>query len=138
MWKMSDVLTFRQPQITIHSLRVFPLLYLASPFSLYPEGPEMAFVQACRLSAKLIRNGVKIYSPIAHTYPISVHGDIDKFDHSIWIPFDESMMRVSTALLVAEMDGWKESKGVKIEIDIFARDGKPIYYINPNSLAIRQ
>jgi len=46
-------------------------------------------------------------------------------------------MRVSDALLVVEMETWKESKGIGIEISIFERDKKPVHYINPNSLAVR-
>jgi len=135
---MSDVLTFRPAKITLISLRVFPLIYMGTPYTRYPAGLQVAFEQSAKLAGRLIRNGVRVYSPIAHCHPIAIYGDLNPIDHSIWIPLNESMMRASNALLVAEMEGWKDSIGVQQEIGIFERDGKPVYYINPNSLDIRQ
>lgn len=114
------------------------LCYLATPYSLYPGGPHRAFEDASRLAAKLLRAGVKVYSPIAHTHPLAIYGDIDPLDHAIWMPFDEAMMTAAHVLIVAELPSWDESKGVAHEIAFFERAGKPIYHLNPETLTMRR
>ena len=131
------ILKIERPRMTIQNLRVYSLVYLATNYSKFPGGIQKAFEEASKLAARLIVNHIKIFSPIAHTHPIAMYGEVNPYDHSIWLELDESMMRASQALLVAEFEGWKESYGVDQEIKIFTRDGKPIHYINPNSLAIR-
>lgn len=113
-----------------------PLYYLATPYSKYRGGIEVAFRHAAELAANLLKAGHKVYSPIAHTHPLAVYGELDPLDHSIWLPFDEAMMRVCDSLLVAHMDGWKESKGVLHEIAHFTKAGKPIFDLDPVTLAI--
>lgn len=114
------------------------LAYLATPYSKYPGGIQKAFEDASRLAARLMRDGVKCYSPIAHTHPIALYGNVDPFDHSIWLPFDEAMMDVCNTLIVAKMDGWQESKGIAHEIAFFERFGKPIFHLDPDTLTMRQ
>jgi hypothetical protein len=119
-------------------LRQYRLVYLATPYSRYPGGLQKAFEDACKLTARLIRNQVRVYSPIAHTHPIAIYGGIDPLDHGIWIPLDKPLMSASDALVVAEMETWSQSKGIQIEIDEFYKADKPVYYINPNSLMVRK
>lgn len=114
-----------------------PLYYLATPYTKYKGGDiEAAFTEAAALAARLLKAGHKVYSPIAHTHPLAMHGKLDALDHSIWLPFDEAMMRACDALLVAHMDGWKESKGVLHEIQFFAKANKPIFDLNIDTLAM--
>lgn len=113
-----------------------PLCYLATPYSKWVPGLHDAFIQACILASRLLTAGVKVYSPIAHTHPLAIYGKLDPLDHSIWLPFDEAMMDAAQVLLVAHMDGWRESKGVAHEIDFFDREGKPIFDLNPQTLAM--
>ena len=110
-------------------LTQYRLCYLATPYFKYEGGIHLAFVEASRYAAKLLEVGVKVYSPIAHTHPLAIYGNIDPLDHGIWIPFDEAMMDAAEALLVAEMPGWRESKGIRHEIDYFERAGKPVHYL---------
>jgi hypothetical protein len=102
------------------------LLYLASPYSRYAAGIDAAFVEACRITASLISRGYSVYSPIAHTHPVALHGALDPLDHSIWLPFNAAMMHASSGLIVSLLPGWDSSTGVQHEIDYFAQAGKPI------------
>lgn len=102
------------------------LLYLATPYSRYAAGLDAAFVAACEITASLISRGYSVYSPIAHTHPIALHGKLDPLDHTIWLPFNAAMMEASHGLIVALLPGWDSSLGVQHEIDYFARAGKPI------------
>lgn len=113
------------------------LHYLATPYSKYPHGITHAYLDACRLAARLIQAGMVSYSPIAHTHPIAIHGHIDPLDHSVWLPFDEVMMSRCDELLVAQMDGWDDSDGIAYEIGFFTLAHKPVRFLNPDDLAIR-
>lgn len=107
------------------------LCYLATPYSKYVGGIECAFVDASKLAARLLRAGIKVYSPIAHTHPLALYGNIDPLDHAIWMPFDEAMMTVAQTLIVAHMDGWQDSFGISHEVKFFEAAGKPIFDLDP-------
>jgi hypothetical protein len=106
--------------------------YLATPYSKYHAGIETAFVLAAQTAASLVRAGIPVYSPIAHTHPIAVHGQIDPLDHGIWLPADEPFMRAACGLIVLCAQGWKESRGIAHEIEQFA--GRPIVYMDPGTI----
>lgn len=104
--------------------------YLATPYSRYKDGLAAAWVEACRAAAQVLKSGRAVYCPIAHTHPIADFGNIDKLDHSIWLPADEPMMRAATGLIVVKMPGWEESYGISKEIELFTSLGKPIEYMD--------
>lgn len=105
--------------------------YLASPYSQYPDGIEEAFKVACRGAAALVRAGIPVYSPIAHTHPVAIHGNLDPYDHTIWLPADEPLMRSAKGLVVLMARSWKDSYGIGVEIDLFKEIGKPVVYMDP-------
>jgi hypothetical protein len=105
--------------------------YLATPYSKYEAGLEGAFHLAARNTALLIRAGVPTFSPIAHTHPVAVHGNIDPYDYDVWIPADKPMMDAACGLIVLMAAGWDQSKGVAIEIEEFKKAGKPVVYMMP-------
>lgn len=117
-------------------LAQYRLCYLATPYSKYAGGIDLAFAEAARLAALLLTSGVKVYSPIAHTHPLALYGNLDPLDHTIWLPFDEAMMEACDCLIVARMRGWAESHGVRHEIEFFAAEKKPVIHIDPVTLKI--
>lgn len=112
------------------------LAYLATPYSKWKLGLEAAFIEASKLVARLLLAGVKTYSPIVHMHPVGFYGGLDLYDHNIWLPLDETMMEVANVLIVAHMDGWNESKGIAHEVAFFERAEKPIFDLNPETLAM--
>ena len=107
--------------------------YLASPYSKYPLGITAAHFHVCQQAALLIRSGVPVYSPIAHTHPIAQFGDIDPFDHDIWLPLDRPMMDAACGLIVLKLEGWSRSLGVIAEMKHMAGFGnKPIVFMEPD------
>lgn len=117
-------------------LNQFDLVYLATPYSKYPKGIDQAYIDAANLAARLLRLGVKVYSPITHTHPIAIHGGLNPLDHEIWLPFNRSIMKKSDALLVVKMDSWQDSYGIAEEIKAFTADCKPIMYLNPETMEV--
>lgn len=95
------------------------LFYLASPYSASPHGKDMAFQMACRAAACLLKAGVKVFSPIAHSHPLTepACGDILADEpHEFWMDLDQEFVERSDGLIVAAQPGWRESKGVQMEI----------------------
>lgn len=120
----------------LDDLKRFDLLYVATPYSKYPAGTEAAFEAAAAITARLMQMGLKVFSPIAHSHPLAVHGDIDPLDHSIWLPFDRVMMAKADALLVVMMDGWEQSFGIQHEIEIFQKSLNPHFYLDPITMEL--
>jgi hypothetical protein len=112
------------------------LAYLATVYSKHKLGLEAAFIEASKLAARLLVSGIKVYSPIAHTHPLAYYGGLDLLDLSIWLPFDEAMMERADVLIVAHMEGWRESKGITHEIAFFERAEKPIFDLDPETLSM--
>jgi hypothetical protein len=106
--------------------------YVATPYSKYPKalgGIAGAYRDACIATSILVEQGVRAYSPIVHTHPIAIEGNMDPYDHSIWMPQDEPFMRNASGLVVVMMDGWKQSTGVTEEVKYFEATGKPVFYM---------
>lgn len=112
----------------------YGLVYLASPYSKYPRGIEQAFIDISVIAARLLQEGVKVYSPIAHTHPLALYSGLDPLDHNIWLTFDEAIMERSDACVVAMMEGWDTSKGVEHEIKFFQARTRPVHLLDPITL----
>lgn len=111
----------------VTAARVDGYYYLASPYSKYPDGIDAAFIEVCRAAGYLVSRGVRVYCPIAHTHPIAIHSNQDPLDHEIWVPLDRPLMGGAVGLVVYEMDTWRDSYGIALEVHHFHRVGKPIY-----------
>jgi hypothetical protein len=113
-------------------------LYLSSPYTKYEAGIDQAHADICLIAGELIKRGLPIYSPIAHSHDISFYADIDPLSHETWLKADKPMMESATALIVAKMQGWQESYGVAEEIHDFETAGKPIYYLDIKTLELSE
>ena len=104
-------------------------LYLATPYSKHPEGIDAAFRYACHAAGRLLSRGVKAFSPIAHSHPIAIHGNVDPLSHEIWLAADRPFMQAARGMIVVMMPGWETSYGVQQEIAAFNEMQKPIHYL---------
>ena len=117
-------------------LKRYSLVYLATPYTKYPTGIDMAFRDAAVLAAKMVVAGVRVYSPIVYTHQLAIHGGPDPLSHAVWLPFDAPFMDRSEALVIAKMDSWETSFGIAEETRIFRAAQKQIYEICPVTLAV--
>lgn len=120
----------------MHPLARNRLNYIASPYTLYRDGPGIARIHASALCGKLMRERIKFFCPIMHGHPMSEFGGADPFDHSLWLPFNQPLLEACDVLVVAQLPGWRESRGVRHEIDWFANAVRPIVYLSPETLAV--
>lgn len=50
------------------------------------------------------------------------------------LEFDFSLLRASKGMIILEIEGWKDSFGVRAEIDLCNKLGLPIKYLDPADL----
>ena len=108
------------------------MIYLASPYS-HPDSQirRQRFRDACIATARLIRAGHIVFSPIVHGHPIAEYGL--PTDWRFWEPFDRAYLQRCDEVVVLMLDGWQESEGVQAEIRIAGELGKPVRYLQPEA-----
>lgn len=124
------------PQKTFQLLWSFDLVYLATPYKLFPGGPEAAFVEAAKIHARLIGAGLAVYCPIAHTHPAATYGEMDAHDYAIWNKLNDVFIDRCDALVIATMVSWDISAGIAHEREQFERQKKPSYFLDPATMEI--
>ena len=102
------------------------IYYLASPYSDPNKKIEEQRYQAvCQQAALLMRNGILVFSPIAHCHGIAKHGGLPgSFD--FWQDYDTVMISKCDELWILTLPGWIESKGITSEIEIAELMNKPV------------
>jgi len=76
----------------------------------------------------MMRTGLVVYSPIAHSHGIALYGLPTDWDY--WRRVDEEMMGCCSRVVVLKLDGWHESTGVAGEIEIASSLGLPVSYVD--------
>ena len=110
------------------------MIYLASPYSHPdPRVSERRYELACRAAAQLIRGGEPTFSPIVHSHPLVRFGL--PTDWEFWQRNDREHMRCCHQLVVLTLDGWRESRGVQVEIDLAISMDLPIRYLSPETIS---
>ncbi|MBL8599239.1 MAG: DUF1937 family protein [Devosia sp.] len=111
-------------------------VYLATPYSRYHAGIDKAAKMAAKAAAALMKMGVRVFSPIAHSHAISLVGEIDPKDWAFWKPQNEAAIDAASALAVIKVRGWDTSVGVAYEIKRFSDAGKQVVYIEPGEVGL--
>lgn len=106
------------------------LVYLASPYSKYPQGRIAAFEKVCKKAAELMLEGFNIFCPIAHSHPIELIGMTTMKSGDFWLKQDFAVLGVCSKMFVYKMEGWEESDGVTREIAFAKEHGIPVEYLN--------
>ena len=112
------------------------MIYLGQPYS-HPD-PAMRqwrFEAACQATAALMRAGLVVFSPVAHSHPLTRYGLPG--DWQFWERSDRALLEACSALAVMALEGWKESKGVNAEIHIASELRLPVFLIDPVKVGIR-
>jgi nucleoside 2-deoxyribosyltransferase len=104
------------------------MIYLASPYS-HPDPAvrEQRYRAVCRATAALLRAGLVVFSPIAHSHALVQYGLPTEWP--FWERIDHAYLERCDLLVVLMLDGWKASVGVQAEIAIARELGKPVSYL---------
>lgn len=97
------------------------LIYIGSPYT-HPDKSieQLRHDQVLDITADLLNQGFHVISPIVHCHPLSVKHNM-RGDFEFWKKYNFALLGKCDVLLVVTLDGWKESVGLKTEIE-FAQD----------------
>ena len=118
-------------------LRKYRRIYLASPYSLHRGGRDAACAEAAKIAGELISEGIRVFSPIAHSHTICEHSDLDPLDHELWMDQDESFMEDCDALVIVQFSGWDSSYGIEMEKQHFRDANKPVHFLDTVKMELR-
>ena len=104
-------------------------IYLASPYShKHFLIRKMRFDDVCQRAADLMQDGHVVFSPIAHSHPISQWLD-NPNDSDFYLKQDLALLPFFDEMWVLTLDGWRESKGIAREIEYANKLGIKVKYI---------
>lgn len=107
--------------------------YLASPYTHKNWKIKMRRHEAVEKAAvDLLRHGIFTFAPIAYNAPWEKY-DLPG-DWQFWEKFDKAFVDRMDAVLVLQLDGWKESVGVQAEIAYAKENGIPVEYITEEQI----
>lgn len=93
------------------------------------------FDRVTEATAHLLNDGEykTVYSPITHSHLINTAKiGAEAFSWEFWVDdFDLTFLAVCKTLIVLQLPGWEESKGVAIEIEFALEKGIPIKMATP-------
>lgn len=109
------------------------MIYLASPYS-HPDPAvrEHRYRAASQATAALLHADLVVFSPIAHSHALVEYGLPTGW--AFWEHFDRAHLERCDLLVVLMLEGWKTSVGVQAEIGLAREMGKPVSYLEAESL----
>lgn len=116
-------------------LRRYRLVYLASAYTKRPN-LDTACREAAQAAAELMRAGVCVFSPIAHSHTIATLAGINPTDHAFWMEQDRPLQAACEAMVILKTEGWLESTGISAEIAQAYIQKQPIYGLDPETMTL--
>lgn len=114
-----------------------PLYYIAGPYTHKNTNvQDQREIEHSKISAELLKNGYLIYSPIAETIMLAKHGKLIGTDWDTWREKDLKMLERCDELLIINIDGWQQSRGVKGEVKYCFKNNKPVSLLDVGLMAI--
>ena len=86
-----------------------------------------------RAYARLTVLGVPVFAPIVQSHAAAMSYNLPG-DWAFWEKFDRTFIVVARELWVLQFDGWDRSVGVKAEIALAIKAGKPVRYFTFDEL----
>lgn len=102
------------------------MIYVASPYS-HPDPlvMEQRFNDVRKFTSVMISSGAVAFSSILYLHQIAIDYQLPR-DAKFWATFNIEILRHCDMMIVCDMEGWQESKGVQMEISLAEHLGIPI------------
>ena len=111
------------------------MIYLASPYTHKYDIVQLGrFEEVSRQTALLLKEGIIVFSPIVFSHQLSVEYGIPN-TLEMWSPHNKAMIDLCDELWVLMLNGFRESKGVGIEVNHAKKIGCPVRFIHPGDLS---
>lgn len=114
------------------------MIFLSSPYSGTKEQQEQRYRRTCECAAMLFNLGRWCVSPIVHWHEVALRFPQMQTDADMFHAWNRSLLTLCTSVYVLELPGWRESKGVALEIEWARELSKPLkrIAIDDNSFLI--
>src|SRR5690554_3426769 len=90
--------------------------YLASPYTHADPAVMQERWEAVKTYAgPLMIEGYYLYCPILHTHPVALDYKLPP-EFEWWEGFNRAFISISAGVIVADIEGWETSRGVRHEI----------------------
>lgn len=107
------------------------LTYLAGPYTHHDEKVmEDREIQHSRCGALLMAQGIHVYVPIAETCMIAKHDSVKDTGWDFWRAIDLNKLARCDKMMIIDIDGWKESKGVRGEVKYALLNNIPVSIVS--------
>lgn len=114
------------------------LVYLACPYSHdSPQIRKNRFEAVSKCAAHFIHQGVHIMSPISQTYWMHENG-FTQGNFDFWQGWNKANIRHCKKLFVLQLPGWRDSIGVKGEVEYAQSLGIPVYTVNQFTYQVKR
>ena len=112
-------------------------IYAASNYTHHPRGLVGAYLEMCELVPRIYaKYKIVLFSPVIHGHGLAMHGKFPPRDGKFWKRYNQPFVDLMQSCLVAKLDGWENSAGIKDEIDDFRAAKKTVLFVEPVSLEI--
>lgn len=112
--------------------------YLASPYTAPTKETQLQRAKTVyTITGLLLQQGLLVFSPIVYCHPFTVDFTLPP-DYLFWLDFNRGHIEASPGIIVAQLNGWRQSKGVAQEIDLAKEIGRPIYYYDPYTMTFSE
>jgi secreted PhoX family phosphatase len=102
------------------------LIYLATPYS---ADKTAGFGYAQEAAVWLHHEGFFVFSPILHWHETAIKFGL-RADAEFWKDYNRHMLGLSDKVLVYQAPGWRESKGIAMEMRWGHALGKTVDYMS--------
>jgi len=109
------------------------LVYLARPYSAgkaSKQTKQWRFETVCQAAAQLMYQGYCVFSPIAHSHSVEIHGMDGPESMDFWLEQDFAVLKFCNKMVILTLPGWKDSNGIAKEIEFCNDNGIPIEYLD--------
>lgn len=115
------------------------IVYLACPY-IHEDKKVMEdrVLNVTCCAAHFMDKGEKIYSPITHNNAINKHMKQVVGDHKYWLNQCYHHIITAEAIYVLGLEGWKESKGVRWEVETAKAFGIPVFLIDSDTYDLKK
>ena len=111
------------------------IIYLAAPYTdPDPAIRQERYERVTEAAMRLVEQDHIVFSPLTHSHPIEVLSSAIR-PSDWWCDFDETFMAVCTEMAILPLPGWERSSGVARERAYFEERGRPVWIIEPESIA---
>jgi hypothetical protein len=109
------------------------IVYLAAPYTHpHPAVRQERWLDASRAAAWLMQCGHSVISPISMGHPICVHGA--EGDWAAWQCTCLAMLEAAQDMVILDIDGWRDSNGIRAEATRARRLGMPLWLLTPTNV----